>query len=216
MLCVSRGPEWTFSSDCWPMLQIFAEEVVILALMQALEDTTYKNMARWSVTEITGTLTWLKEELCKHLRFHCSCCKIRRNHRRTGTVTLGQVHIWHWSQQMPREEYGSRGSTRKVCPSQPPSSLSPPQGHCLLRAAQQRQSRDCFTNPCGTLAGSTSLFYLWDTVPSGTFWQGKPWDWLWSVLNTKAILIARDIPRRGWRGLQLPSLVEQLPTPRLS
>lgn len=42
MLCISRGPEWRFSPGCWPMLQIFAEEEVILALLQALEDTTYK------------------------------------------------------------------------------------------------------------------------------------------------------------------------------
>lgn len=114
-------------------------------------------MAGWSVTETTGTF----EELHKHLIFHCSCCKMR-SHRRIRMVTLGHVRIWHQPQQMPREEYGNRASTRKSpCPSHSPPSLSPPpaQGHCLLRAAQKRQSRDCFTNWCGTLASSTSLLH---------------------------------------------------------
>lgn len=91
-----------------------------------------QHMAGWSVTEVTGTLTWLKEELPKHLRFHCSCCKIRRNYRRIG---MDHDHIWHQPQQMPRDEYGNRGNTRKPsCPFHPPPSLSPPlaQGHCLL------------------------------------------------------------------------------------
>lgn len=86
-----------------------------------------QHVAGWSVTE----MTWLKEELPKHLRFHCSCCRIRRNHRRRGMVTLGHDRIWHRPQQMLREEFGNRGNTRKPCA---PSTLPPVSPHLQLRA----------------------------------------------------------------------------------
>lgn len=75
-------------------------------------------------------LTWLKEELPKCLSFYYSCCKIWRKHRRISLrmVTLRHVHLWHWPQQMPREEYTNRAST--YCPHTVPSTSH----HLQLRA----------------------------------------------------------------------------------
>lgn len=72
--------------------------------------------------------------LPKCLSFHYCCCKIWRNHRRISLrmVTLGHIHLWHWPQQIPREEYRNRASTYETFL---PLILSPPTScHLQLRA----------------------------------------------------------------------------------
>lgn len=144
---------------------------------------------------MTGTLTWLKEELCKHLRFHCSCCKIRRNDRNGDTgsgpyvaLVTANAQGRAWEQSKHQESLPSTPSPQSLTTSGP----LPPQG-CPGKTTQR-----LFHQPM--------RYFGWLHI---------------SVISEGHcpichILTARDIPRRGWRSLQLPSLVEQLPTPRLS
>lgn len=138
MCCASRGPEWRFSLDCWPTLQIFAERGGGFGPFASSRGHNLQHTAGWSVTKIPGPLTWLKEELPKRLSFHYCCHKIWRNDRRMSLrmVTLGHVHLWHWSQQMPREEYRNRASTYEtflplILSPQPLATFS--SGQCLFR-----------------------------------------------------------------------------------
>lgn len=122
-------------------------------------------MAGWSVTEMTGTLTRLKEELPKQLRFPYSCCKIRRNHRRVRMVTLGHVRLWHRPQQMPREEHGNRASTIKPsCPSYHPPSLSPPPAQGIASSGLPREDKAEIVSPTDVVLWlAAHLCYVWRT-----------------------------------------------------
>ena len=139
MCCASRGPEWRrFSPHCWPTPQIFAEKGGGFVPFASSRGHHLQRMAGWWVTKIPGPLSWLKEELPKHLSFHYSCCKIWRNHRRMSLrmVTLGHVHLWYWPQQMPREEYRNRASTYETFLSlilSPQTLTTSSSGHCLFR-----------------------------------------------------------------------------------
>lgn len=77
---------------------------------QSTRGHNLQHTAECPVTKIPGPSTRLKEELPEHL---CSCCKIQRNHSRMSLrmVTLSHIHLWHWPQQMPRQEYRNRAST---------------------------------------------------------------------------------------------------------
>lgn len=63
-------------------------------------------------------------------------------------VTLGNVHLWHWPQQMPREEDGNRAGTMKPsCPSYHPPSLSPPPAQDIASSGLPREDKAEIVSP---------------------------------------------------------------------
>lgn len=58
MCCANRGPQWRFSLDCWPALQIFTERSGGFVLLARSWGHNLQQMAGWSVTQIPGPLDW--------------------------------------------------------------------------------------------------------------------------------------------------------------
>lgn len=183
MRCAGRGPEWRFSLDCWPPPQIFAERGGGFVPFASSQGHNLQHMA--GSQRYQGLwLDWKRNCLNASVFIIAAVKYVKPQESKskngdTGSCpSLGTGHS-----KCPGKSTGTEQAHMKPsCPSYCPPSFSPPPAQGIAssgsnRAAQKRQSRGCFTNWFGTLAGSTFLLCPKDTVAFVTSLQGKPWVW---------------------------------------